>query len=125
MKKDTPSNNGINRDKKGRFTTGNKFGKGRPEGSYSLVTILKKKLAEAIEKGGKQAGEELVDTWLKMAKKDFNALKEMVHYTDGMPKQKMEVDTTGVGLAELRVFFIGLAEGGKEDYGKRKKGKSN
>ena len=65
---------------------------GRPKGSYSLVTILKKKLAKAIKKGGKEAGEELVDIWISKAKtdRDFNALKEIVRYTDGMPKEQIE-----------------------------------
>ena len=90
MKK--PDSTGISRDKEGKFlkgTSGNP--KGRAEGSYSLITILKQKLAKTIKESGKEAGEDLVETWLKMSKKDFNALKEIVHYTDGKPKESMDL----------------------------------
>ena len=74
---------------------------GRPPGTYSLVTILKKKLAEAVSKGGKEAGEELVELWLKKARteKDFNALKEIVRYVDGMPKQSTDITSDGKPLS--------------------------
>jgi len=67
---------------------------GRPKGTYSLVTILKKKLAEAVEKGGKELGEELVEIWLEQAKskKDFKALEKIVQYIDGMPKQGFKIE---------------------------------
>ena len=74
---------------------------GRPKGTYSLVTILKKKLAEAVEKGGKELGEELVEIWLEQAKskKDFKALEKIVQYIDGMPKQEHKIE------AEIRQEF--------------------
>jgi hypothetical protein len=70
---------------------------GRPPGTYSLVTILKKKLAEAVKKGGKQAGEELVELWLEKAKKEknFDALKEIVRYVEGRPKQTTDITSGG------------------------------
>ena len=70
---------------------------GRPQGTYSLVTILKRKLAEAVKKGGKEAGEELVELWLERAKKEkgIESLKEIVRYVDGMPKQSTDITSGG------------------------------
>jgi len=78
--------------KSGKEWKGNKDG--RPKGTYSLVTILKRKLSEAVEKGGKELGEELVEIWLEQAKskKDFKALEKIVQYIDGMPKQGFKLE---------------------------------
>jgi hypothetical protein len=80
-----------------KFKKGNPGGPGRPEGAYSLVAILKRKLAEAVKKGGKEAGEELVELWVEKAKKEkaFDALKEIVRYVDGMPKQTTDITSGG------------------------------
>ena len=66
--------------------------KGKPPGTYSMIAILKRKLAQTIKEKGKEAGEELVEVWLNKAQneKGFEALKEIVHYTDGMPPQTIQ-----------------------------------
>jgi len=73
---------------------------GKPKGTYSLVTILKRKLKEAVEEGGVAQGEELVENWIKKAKtdKDFKALESIVKYVDGMPQQKIDHTTMGKPL---------------------------
>jgi len=81
--------------------------KGRSKGSYSLITILKRKLAKVIKKKGIEAGEELVQIWLDKARNEqgFDALKEIVRYTDGMPKQGIEFAGEGGGPIQLGVVL--------------------
>jgi len=76
-----------------KFKEGNPGGPGRPEGSYSMVAILKKKLAKVVKESGKEKGEELVDTWIEKGGKEFDALKEIVRYCDGMPATKIVGDS--------------------------------
>lgn len=75
----------------GRFKKGNPGG-GRPQGSYGLATILKKKLSDTIKINGIEAGKELIDVWLKKVKteKEINALREATQYINRMPKQQTE-----------------------------------
>ena len=127
-KKENPDKTGENRDSKGKFKSGHSGNpKGRPEGSISITEMIKKKL-ESIPSGKKKTRlETLVKKILDKAilGGDDLMIKQIWNYVDGMPKQKMEVDTTGIGLTELRVFFIGLAKEGKKDYDKNKKRKSD
>lgn len=89
-----------NSDKSVLFDENGKFKKGHPKlggavkgSSYSLIAILKRKLAETIKEKGIEAGEDLVDNWLIKAQTErgIEALKEIVHYTDGMPKQQVDI----------------------------------
>jgi len=88
------------------FTKGdpniNRTGKNR--GSYSFIPILKEKLREAIDEGGKTRGVQVIETLLEMAIKKGNikALQEVLRYIDGMPKQNMKVegDLTISGLLD-------------------------
>jgi len=95
----------IIRNEKGQFVEGQSGnptgeGAGRPKGTYSMVTILKRKLAEVIKEKGIEKGEELVDVWIKKGGEEFEALKEIVRYTDGMPKQQIEHSGQIMGLSE-------------------------
>ena len=68
--------------------------KGRPKGSLSLTAILKEKL-EKIPKGEKLAYKDLfIEKLLDKAlvDGDFQSLKIIMNYVDGMPLQKIGGD---------------------------------
>lgn len=72
----------------GRFKPGHSIG--RPKGTLSLVSMLKKKLKE-IPKGEKETyAQKLINRWIAEAIEggDLSMLKEAVRYVDGMPVQR-------------------------------------
>lgn len=79
-------NNGRNPD--GTFAVGNHASPGRPK--RKTITEL---IHEKLDKGdGDLNWEQLVTIFLSMAKrKDKDILKELWHYTDGMPTQRNEL----------------------------------
>lgn len=101
MDEQKPINNGAltdGKDEKGRFVKGNDFGQGRPKGTYSLTTIIKKLLQDeqvTLEDGKKiNAGEALTRKVLKQALEgDTQSLKLIFNYVEGMPVQKNEIST--------------------------------
>jgi hypothetical protein len=99
MTQETVNNRQISdyRDENGRFTTGNPGG-GRPKGSgLNLTNILKEEL-EKIPEGEKETYKVLfVKKLLQRAviDGDMNALKLIINYCDGLPKQTFSGD---VGL---------------------------
>ena len=85
----TPENTGNNRDEAGRFIPGFSGNpNGRPKGSgLNLTSLLKTKLEE-IPEGEKEACKEMfVKTLLHKAlvEKDFQSLKLIMNYVDGLP----------------------------------------
>lgn len=62
--------------------------KGRPKGSVSLTTILKKKLAEVPKNQKITYADALIMALLDQAiiRKDPKAIKLVMAYTDGLPK---------------------------------------
>jgi hypothetical protein len=73
--------------------------KGKRKGSISIVARLRKKLREFSketkdDKEKRQFVDDLLDEWINQAmkEKNFNALREMVRYIDGMPKQTIEME---------------------------------
>lgn len=88
------------RDENGHFLPGHSIqSPGRPKGSVSIVEKLKRKLEEVPQGEKKQYADLLVEQWVKEAleKEDFNALKEIVRYIDGMPKATSDIDITSLG----------------------------
>ena len=87
-----PKENGEKRDNKGRFTQGNTYGPGRPEGSVSIVGELRKKLLEVPEGQKITYLEALTRKILKKAitDEDVNMIKDLINRMDGMPKQSIE-----------------------------------
>lgn len=89
-----PRKIGNIRNKKGQFTVGNTEG-GRTVGSgLNLTSLLKTKL-ENVEKESKKAYsalfiEKLLDKAL--VDNDIQALKLIINYIDGMPRQAIELD---------------------------------
>ncbi len=78
-------------------TSGNK--NGRPKGSVSLTTRLKKYLAEHPEQE-----RELMEAWIKYAKRgSFPHLKEIIERLDGKVKEIMEIKED----VEYRIVFDG------------------
>lgn len=89
---------------KTRFKQGNTLskGKGHPKGQRNLSTILREMLSEFVEVtiDGKKAKVQFQDVLVrKLVKKanegDLRAIQECFNRTEGMPKQKTEVETTG------------------------------
>ncbi len=102
-------------DEKGRMifppgVSGNPSGK--PPGTYSIVTALKRRLAEIIRKDGRQAGDDYLDLWLQKARKEkgFEALREIIHQIDGKPKQPLAVSGDKENPLILQVINYGAAK---------------
>jgi len=68
--------------------------KGKPKGSLSLVTILKRKLQEIDPEWDKETAEVLIEQYIKDAleKGDGQAIRDMMDRTDGKPTNKHEVE---------------------------------
>lgn len=83
----------VERDEKGRILPGQESlnPSGRPEGTLSLVSILKQLLQE-IPKGQKDSvAVELMKEAIKKAKgRDVTMLRDIINRVDGMPKQSVE-----------------------------------
>ena len=95
---ENPDNTGENRDELGRFRPGFSGNpEGKPEGSISIMAILKRKLKEIPEGHSKTYLELLVDRILKMAivDGDFQMIKQIWGYVDGLPPQKQELRHEG------------------------------
>lgn len=97
IKQKNPNPNGKKRDrnKKGQFIEGNPGG-GRPQDSFSLITILKRQLQQIPKelkgKERKQYAELLVKRVLADAikKGDDQKIKLIFNYVEGMPKQEID-----------------------------------
>lgn len=71
-----------------QFLPGNPGG-GRPKGSFSIVSLLKKKLQEKAKNSDKTYADLLVQEILDNALVDHNTsqIKTILQYVDGTPKQ--------------------------------------
>ncbi len=71
--------------------------KGRPKGSFSLVTLLKKKLEQMPGGKNKTYAEYFIDRVLNKAIKDgdVSMMRDVLNRVDGMPKQNHEVGGVG------------------------------
>ena len=77
------------RNKKGQFVEGCSFGKGRPKGSISITTEIKKKLAEIPPNERKTYLQILITKILKKALigEEEPMIKLIWNYIDGLPTQ--------------------------------------
>lgn len=87
-----PSENGeetVERNDKGQFVEGNKGGPGRPEGSVSITSAIKRKLEVVPEGETKTYLQAIIDKIFKKALMDEDTvmIKQIWAYVDGMPKQ--------------------------------------
>lgn len=76
---------------------------GRPKGSYSIMTIIKKKMEEIPIGQVKEWKEQIADIILEKAVvgKDMKALEMIVEYMDGKPKQSVDLDVNKEGVESL------------------------
>jgi hypothetical protein len=96
---DLSSENKPERDEKGRLLPGNTANpNGRPPGSLSITSEIKKKLQEIPEGKEKTYLAYLIDQILKKAviEGDQQTIKQIWNYIDGMPQQKTDITTEGV-----------------------------
>ena len=113
MSEKQPNQTGKNRDEKGKFIKGMSGNpEGRPEGTFSLVSLLKDELQKNIpQKAGK---EEKITYALMLIKKalrkavvdeDIQMIKDIFNRIDGMPKQNLElgVDET---IGEVKIEIV-------------------
>jgi len=69
--------------------------KGRIDGGFSLAGILKRKLKEAPKGLDKRIyAQQIIDNLMDMAikQKDYNTIKLIFNYVDGLPKQNIEFE---------------------------------
>jgi len=70
--------------------------KGRPKGSISLTSIIKKKLQELTPDGKRQALEMLADNIIQDALDSSDKMRTLIWaYLDGLPKQGMDITSGG------------------------------
>jgi hypothetical protein len=86
------------RDEKGRLLPGNTANPaGRPEGSISVVSAIKKKLQECPEGKQKTYLHYLVEKIMKKAviDDDVSMIKDIIDRVDGKPQQRTDITTDG------------------------------
>ena len=77
-------------DHRGRFTEGNPGG-GRPKGSLSLVTILKRELSKGKDSRAIKVVRKLIE---QAEAGDVVAAKALLEHIDGKPLQRLLADVT-------------------------------
>lgn len=91
----------------GKFVKGNPGG-GRPKGSISVVSAIKKKLEECPEGKEKTYLHYLVEKIMKKAivDDDVAMIKDIINRVDGMPQQKTDITTDGESLNILGITYV-------------------
>ena len=81
---------------------------GRPKGSVSVVSAIKKKLEECPEGKEKTYLHYLVEKIMKKAivDDDVSMIKDIINRVDGMPKQSTDITSNGETLQPILVKFI-------------------
>lgn len=84
----------IKRKPDGTFDVGNTGGPGRPKGSFSIMTLIRKKMEEIPPGQTKLWKEQIAEILLDEAitKRNMKAIEMIVEYMDGKPKQNIEID---------------------------------
>jgi hypothetical protein len=84
---------------------------GRPKGSYSIMTILRKKMEEIplgqTKEWAHQVAEIILDEAVVHRKGDM--LKLLVQYMDGMPNQKIDLGVDKEEVGTLTEFLQAMA----------------
>ncbi len=103
-------------DERGKFKEGNPGG-GRPEGTVSIVSALKRKLEEVYpgddnKKEKKKYADIIVDTILNKGidDKDVGMLKDITDRVDGKPAQSLDVKATG----DININIVKYTDGDKD-----------
>lgn len=117
-----PKTIGDNRRPDGTFGEGNVANpNGRPKGSLSITSAIKKKLEEEYNNldnpdEKKTYLEKVIDSIFHNAivVKDARSLKDIWAYIDGLPKGTLGIDVDKENLSVLTEFFKSLANGGKQ-----------
>ena len=112
-KREKTGGNKVERDKKGRILPGSCGNpNGRPEGTLSLVSILKKLLADVPEGEEETNAIILMKEAIKKAKgRDATMLRDIINRVDGMPKQSLE--HTGKDEGPIQVSIVSYKDAKK------------
>lgn len=106
------SENKPERDEKGRLLPGHTANpNGRPPGSLSIIGIIKEKLGEVPIGQRRTLAETLAEQILDAAivNKDGTMQREILHYIDGMPNQKVDFGVDKENIGELTDFLQAMA----------------
>lgn len=106
---DLTGGNKPERDERGRLLPGNTANPaGRPKGSISITSAIKRKLEECPEGNKKTYLELLVERVMKKAiiDQDVPMLRTLWQYVDGMPTQKTELTGGGGGGLSVSLNLI-------------------
>jgi len=83
------------KDEKGKFTKGNPGG-GRPEGSFSLVEMLKRKLQEVDPKERRTYAEQFIDKFVEKGLEGSDKfMRDTLDRVDGKPHQTTDITSDG------------------------------
>lgn len=85
---------------------------GRPPGSLSIIGIIKEKLSEVPIGQRRTLAETLAEQILDAAivNKDGTMQREILHYIDGMPNQKVDFGVDKENIGELTDFLQAMAK---------------
>lgn len=85
---------------------------GRPKGTISIISIIKEKLAEVPIGQRRTLAETLAEQILDAAivNKDGTMQREILHYVDGMPNQKVDFGVDKTNIGELTDFLNAMAK---------------
>jgi hypothetical protein len=109
----TKSEEKPNRDEEGKFLPGHAVaGPGRPKGSYSIMTIIRKKMEEIPLGQTKAWKEQIADIIVEEAvvKRNANMLNLIVDHMDGKPKQPIEIDVDRENVSNLSGVLKQISE---------------
>ena len=111
MNKKPNNNQEIIRNQKGQFMQGcsgnpQGVGAGRPKGALSLIGLLKEKLEEIPQGEQKNYAELIIEKMIKkaMAGED-SQIKNILQYTEGLPRQLTIMQTSAQQLKVAKVSF--------------------
>lgn len=92
---------------------------GRPKGSVSITSAIRRKLEETNPKTKRQYVDDLVDVMIQRAvnEKDFRVIKEIWNHLDGSPRQTGEI--LGDGNQPSSLVYLPVSPEARERFKER------
>ena len=105
------------RDEDGKFMEGNPGGPGRPEGSFSLKTLLEREIQKQPEGQQLSYALALIKKQLRQAiiDGDQQSQKLIWQYIEGMPHQSTDITSAGKPIPILGHNYVPSDEEDKEE----------
>lgn len=90
--------------------------KGRPKGSISLTSVIKRKLKEMSPDGKREAVEMLADNIIQDALDNNNKMRQLIwNYIDGLPKQNIKLGADE-NIESIKLEIYGVKNEGEQSF---------